>query len=149
MNNLQIKQVNYFEESTRIHAIRRSVFQEEQGVAPEIEFDGRDETAIHFLAYLDSQPIGTIRIRFLDRKTAKIERLALLPSARGKGIGKKLMKAATEIVEKNKDYEEIIIHAQEYIKELHKQLGFEPVGEPFYEAGILHIKMIKRLVRSH
>ncbi|AFY78445.1 putative acyltransferase [Pleurocapsa sp. PCC 7327] len=149
MSNLHIKQVNYTEEATTIHSIRRLVFQEEQGVAPEVEFDGRDETATHLLAYLNGQPVGTIRIRFLDKKTAKIERLALLPLARGKGIGKKLMKAATEIVEKNENYEEIVIHAQEYIKELHKQLGFESAGEPFYEAGILHIKMIKRFVRSH
>jgi predicted GNAT family N-acyltransferase len=148
MSNLQIKQVNYTEELTTIHAIRRLVFQEEQGVEPEIDFDGRDETAIHLLGYLDSQPVGTVRIRFLDKKTAKIERLALLPLARGKGLGKQLMKAATEIVEKNEDCEEIVIHAQEYIQELHKKRGFEPVGDPFYEADILHIKMIKRLLRA-
>ena len=94
INNLQIKVVTYAEELTPIQTIRRSVFQEEQGVAPEIEFDGQDETAEHLLAYLDNQPVGTARIRSLNKQTAKIERLAVLPPARGKGIGKKLMEKA-------------------------------------------------------
>jgi predicted GNAT family N-acyltransferase len=148
MNNLLIQPVVYTEKATIIHAIRRTVFQEEQGVAAELELDGRDEAAEHVLAYLDGQPVGTVRARFLDGKTAKIERLALLPSARGKGIGQKLMQAAIEIIEKNHECEEIIIHAQKYIQELHKKLGFEPIGETFYEAGIPHIKMIKRFCRT-
>jgi predicted GNAT family N-acyltransferase len=145
MSNLPIKQVNYTEELSTIETIRRLVFQEEQGVAPELDFDGQDEVAEHLLAYLDSQPVGTVRIRFLNPKTAKIERLAVLPGARGKGLGKKLMQAAIEIVEEKGNCQEIIIHAQDYIKELHKKLGFEPIGNPFYEAGILHVKMVKRL----
>lgn len=147
MNNLIIKQVNYLEEITAIQTIRRQVFQEEQGVAPELEFDGRDEAAIHLLAYLGDRAVGTVRIRFLDPTTAKIERLAVLSVARGQGIGKKLMEYASAIAEQN-NCEKIIIHAQAYIKELHKTLGFEQVGDEFDEAGIAHVKMIKTIRHS-
>ena len=124
--------------------IRKVVFQAEQGVDAALEFDGQDETAEHIVAYLDSQPVGTARIRYLDYKTAKIERLAVFPLARGKGIGKQMMEVALDIAAK-KNIQEVVIHAQQYIIGLHQKLGFEPEGEIFEEAGIPHVKMRKKL----
>ncbi len=144
MNQLSIKTLVYPEAFVEIKAIRCSVFQEEQGVDPALEFDGLDATATHLLAYLDEQPVGTARIRYLERQTAKIERLAVLSTARGLGIGKKLMVKALDVAEKN-NTQDVVINAQEYVKALYQQLGFEQVGERFEEAGIVHIKMIKRL----
>ncbi len=144
MNKTTLKLVKYTDNSSEIKAIRTQVFQIEQGVDPEIEFDGKDETAEHLLAYLDNQPVGTARIRYLNPKTAKIERLAVLSTARGLGIGKKLMEKAVEVAAQN-DVEEVVIHAQDYVKSLHQKIGFEQVGERFDEAGIPHVKMLKRL----
>lgn len=124
--------------------VRNQVFQIEQRVEPELEFDGKDETAEHLLAYLDNQPVGTARIRYLDYQRAKIERLAVLTTARGQGIGKKLMEKALEVAAQ-KEVKEVVIHAQDYVKGLYQQLGFEQEGERFEEAGILHVKMRKRL----
>jgi predicted GNAT family N-acyltransferase len=144
MNQLSIKTLVYPEAFVEIKAIRCAVFQEEQGVDPALEFDGLDETATHLLAYLDEQPVGTARIRYLEQQTAKIERLAVLSTARGLGIGKKLMVKALDVAEKN-NTQDVVVNAQEYVKALYQQLGFEQVGERFEEAGIVHIKMIKRL----
>ena len=144
MNQLSIKTLVYPEAFVEIQAIRRSVFQEEQGVDPALEFDGLDATATHLLAYLDEQPVGTARIRYLEQQTAKIERLAVLSTARGLGIGKKLMVKALDVAQEN-NTQDIVVNAQEYVKDLYQQLGFEQVGERFEEAGIVHIKMIKRL----
>ena len=141
---LRIKIVDYREQLEAIQTIRTKVFQEEQGVAAELEFDGLDAIATHFLAYLDNQPVGTTRIRNTDKKTVKIERLAVLPAVRKQGIGRKLMETALEVITiQNKQI--AIVHAQEYIVKLYQQLGFEQVGDSFTEAGISHIKMTKRL----
>ena len=144
MNQPTIKTLIYPEFFAEIEAIRRSVFQEEQGVDPALEFDGLDATATHLLAYLDEQPVGTARIRYLEQQTAKIERLAVLSTARGLGIGKKLMVKALDVAQEN-NTQDVVVNAQEYVKALYQQLGFEQVGERFEEAGIVHIKMIKRL----
>ena len=144
MNKLQIKVVDYREQLQPIKHIRIKVFQEEQKVAPELEFDDKDATAIQLLAYLDNEPIGTARIRNIDQQTAKIERLAVLPKARKQGIGKQLMEAALEIIA-NQNKQIAIVHAQAYIAQLYTQLGFEQVGEKFTEAGIPHVKMQKEL----
>jgi predicted GNAT family N-acyltransferase len=147
MSHLSIKTVSYNEELTNIQTIRRNVFQEEQGVAFELEFDGLDEASEHLLAYLDDRAVGTIRIRALDAQTAKIERLAVLAFARGRGIGKQLMQSAIATVEAKSSCKVIMIHAQDYIKDLYTKLGFEIVGKPFYEAKILHVKMLKPISR--
>jgi predicted GNAT family N-acyltransferase len=144
MNQLTIKQVSYHDNRTKINSIRRQVFQEEQGVAPELEFDGKDESAQHLLAYRSNEPVGTIRIRPLDDDTAKIERLAVLPHARRKGIGKQLMETAVNLAQA-KGYSRIQINSQAYIQAFYQRLGFEPVGEEFEEAGIPHIQMIKKI----
>ncbi len=144
MNQLTLKVFTYPEEFSQMQAIRRTVFQEEQGVDPSLDFDGLDETAEHILAYVDNQPVGTARVRYLNQQTAKIERLAVLPIARGLGLGKKLMEKAIDLASQ-KDVEEVVIHAQEYVKGLHQKLGFEQVGDIFYEAGIPHVEMIKKL----
>lgn len=142
--NIQIKQVSYSEEILAIRAIRVKVFQEEQKVSEELEFDGLDESSIQLLAYLDDKPVGTARIREIDRQTVKIERLAVLPEARGNGVGKKLMDTALEVAIDG-DYQTVLIHAQEYIKELYLRLGFVQIGDTFEEANIPHVKMIKRI----
>ncbi len=142
MSNLVIKVADLPEEFPAIKTIRKSVFQEEQGVDPALEFDGKDEISEHLIAYLDDKAVGTTRIRYLDYKTAKIERLAVLSTARGQGIGKKIMIKALEIIA-NKNIPEVVIHAQEYVKVLYKKLDFVEEGQIFEEAGIPHVIMRK------
>ena len=124
--------------------MRRSVFHLEQGVDPSLDLDGKDETADHILAYVENQSVGTVRVRYLDHQTAKIERLAVLSDFRGQGIGKTLMEKALEVAAQNK-VNTVVIHAQDYVKSLYLKLGFLPDGEVFEEAGIAHLKMIKFL----
>lgn len=144
MGLLQIETVDYQNEIAAIAQIRTTVFQQEQGVSAELEFDGQDASAIHLLAYSDNKAVGTARIREIDASTVKIERLAVLPEARKQGIGRKLMETALKVIcDRNKS--SVIVHAQEYIASLYQQLGFVIVGERFNEAGITHVKMVKQL----
>jgi predicted GNAT family N-acyltransferase len=142
MSSVSIKVADSPQELKAIQEIRKIVFQQEQGVDPNLDFDGRDETSTLLIASLNGEFIGTVRVRKLDEKTAKIERLAVLKIARGYGVGKQLMIEALSII-KSKNIPEVVIHAQEYIKGLHSSLGFEEDGDVFEEAGIRHVKMRK------
>lgn len=142
MSSISIKVATSPEELKGIQEIRKIVFQSEQGVDPNLDFDGKDETSTLLIASLNGEFIGTVRVRKLDEKTAKIERLAVLKIARGYGAGKQLMSEALSII-KSQNIPEVVIHAQEYIKGLHSSLGFEEEGDVFEEAGIRHVKMRK------
>jgi predicted GNAT family N-acyltransferase len=144
MDNLVIKIAEFSLDFPVIQQIRTVVFQMEQGVAADLEFDGKDEAATHLLAYLDHQPVGTARIRRLGDHTAKVERVAVLKTARGFGIGKHLMLEAFAFLSKAQILE-VRIHAQEAVRDFYQGLGFEPEGEIFVEAGIPHVKMKKLL----
>ncbi len=144
MSDLVIRLADFSEEFLEIKAIRKAVFQEEQKVEEALDFDGKDEICDHLIAYLDKQAVGTARIRYIDDKTVKIERLAVLSTARGQGIAKKIMEEALLIIA-SKDIAEVVINAQEYVKALYYKLGFAQEGKIFIEAGIPHVKMRKKL----
>lgn len=129
----------------KVQSVRYSVFQVEQGVSAELEFDGQDEVATHFIAWLDGKAVGTVRVRFLGDNLAKIERLAVLLEARGTGTGRALMEKALGFLTE-RDVSEVLIHAQAYLQGFYESLGFAAEGERFEEAGIPHVKMRKRLV---
>ena len=142
--HLEIKQVVYTEELSSLQTVRQQVFQIEQGIDPDLEFDEYDPLAIHWLAYWQENPVGTVRIREYAPLTAKIERLAVIKALRGQGIATELMEVALKYARQH-NYEKIIINAQVYIEPLYRKLGFLGVGEPFDGAGIPHRKMIKYL----
>jgi predicted GNAT family N-acyltransferase len=146
MNGVMIRVATLPADLPQIYRVRYQVFQIEQGVDPSLEFDGKDENALHILASVHSKPVGTARIRFLNPVTAKVERVAVLPEVRGLGIGKKIMEEVFNLL-MEKQVQEVQIHAQEQVRAFYIRLGFEPEGEIFEEADIPHVKM-KKLLRS-
>ncbi|BAY71515.1 putative acetyltransferase [Nostoc sp. PCC 7120 = FACHB-418] len=140
MSDVIIRVAKLPEEFPVVATIRKIVFQEEQGVDTALEFDGKDDICEHLIAYLDNQAVGTARLRYLDDKTVKIERLAVLSIARRQGIGQKIMEEALEFIV-HKNMTEVVVYAQLYIKSLYQKLNFIEVGEIFLEAGIPHIEM--------
>jgi predicted GNAT family N-acyltransferase len=132
------------QEFDKVYAIRIRVFQQEQGVPAELEWDGQDDTAVHFLALLDTFPVGNLRIRQIAPGVTKLERMAVLPEFRNCGIGRKMLETALEFLE-HQHLGWVQLHAQWQAKDFYHKLGFEVEGETFTEAGILHIRMRKRL----
>ncbi len=129
--------------------IRRIVFTQGQGVPLEIEFDGLDREAEHFLAWRlgEESPIavGTARLRRVG-DDAKAERVAVLESERGRGVGRALM-AAIETRAQQQGLDAIILHAQVAVIPFYEELEYHARGEVFQEAGIDHRSMAKSLDR--
>ena len=144
MEKLALAVVSYQAAQEAIQTIRHLVFQAEQGVDPALDFDGRDPEAMHILALVDEQPVGTARMRDLGDRTVKIERLAVLREFRSQGIGRKIMEFALEVLQQ-RQIQTVQLHAQLQAKSLYDKLGFVAIGDVFVEAGISHIKMQKQL----
>ena len=54
-NNLKVEIVKWIDGYAPLSMIREKVFIEEQKVMFQLEWDGKDEKAIHFLAYQDEK----------------------------------------------------------------------------------------------
>ncbi len=144
MENLLIQWATLPQDLPKIHKIRYLVFQIEQGVDPTLEFDGYDEQSDHVLAYLDQKAIGTARLRYLPEQTVKLERFAILPEARGCGIGRHLMDFILQALPA-KSIATICLNAQVPVQPFYEKFGFTAEGDVFEEAGIPHIRMKKLL----
>ncbi|WP_224749487.1 GNAT family N-acetyltransferase [Polycladospora coralii] len=126
-------------------SIRTAVFVAEQQVPHELEIDEWEQEATHFLLYQDSQKVlGTSRLRMLDEKTAKAERVAVLADARGLGAGKRLMHAMEKYA-RELGATQMVLNGQARVEKFYEQLGYRIVGEPFMDANIKHYHMEKRL----
>jgi predicted GNAT family N-acyltransferase len=124
--------------------VRREVFVREQGISEELVFDGHDREALHMVVKDGGSVIGSARVHFLADNQAKLERMAVLKRYRRKGIGKGML-LFLDAVWKDKQVQQVIIHAQLEVVPFYKLCGFDESGLPFREAGIKHIKMRKRL----
>jgi predicted GNAT family N-acyltransferase len=144
--SFQIKPVESEAEWEQAKAIRTRVFIEEQDCPPEEEWDGWDETSRHVLGLIDETPIATARWRtvpYHQELVAKLERFAVLPDYRGAGYGRALVRYVIDDAEQA-GFSTLVLHAQAHLEDFYASFGFETVGEPFDEAGIRHVKMVRR-----
>jgi GNAT superfamily N-acetyltransferase len=139
---LVVREADYSAESERLTAIRFAVFVDEQRVPAEIELDDRDPHCIHVLALTDDRDVGTARIDL--GHDGKIGRLAVLAAARRRGIGSALMRALHAIARRH-GLGAVWCHAQLAAVPFYETLAYRPVGEPFEEAGIEHVRMERNL----
>jgi ElaA protein len=139
--DVEIVEVRTPAELKQAFAIRRAVFVDEQGVDEALEFDGRDDRAHHLLALRDGAAVATLRVRWLDGgRTAKIERVAVLPDARGSKIGRALVEAALALAA-SAGAKTASLHAQTAARGFYRRLGFVAFGPAFMEDGIPHVAM--------
>ncbi|MFH6998634.1 GNAT family N-acetyltransferase [Flavobacterium sp. FlaQc-57] len=117
-------------------AIRRQVFVVEQNVSQERE--SMDDTeAVHYLATVNGLPAGAARYRKMENG-AKIERIAVLNTYRGKRIGEAIL---LKILEDLKDEKKIYLYAQVNASSFYIKNGFKQTDNFFLDAGIEHVEM--------
>ena len=127
-----------------VFEVRRQVFVREQGISEDLVFDGHDGEALHMVVKDGERVIGSARVQFLAGNQAKLERMAVLKRYRRKGIGREML-LFLDTVWKDKQVQQVIIHAQLEVVPFYRLCGFDELGLPFREAGIKHVKMRKRL----
>ena len=128
-------------EIEQVFAIRTEVFVNEQKCLPSEEFDELDAVAKHYLLFEGDLPVATGRYRKTD-KGIKVERIATLESARGKGFASQVIHHIfAESAVEFPDCTHYYLHAQVSVMPLYTSLGFQPYGDTFIEADIVHQAM--------
>jgi len=119
---ISVKVAHTLDDLMQAMAIRSVVYLGEQLCPYDEEFDGNDLAgATHLIARVGSQPVGVIRLRwFCD--FAKLERLTVLPNARGGAVPRALLDAAFELAAK-KGYRKIMGHTQVRLAPVLMRLG--------------------------
>ena len=123
--------------------IRAEVFIQEQNVSQEEEIDGKDDSAVHFLALLDGEELGTARVR-IESNYYKIERVAVLKKARGKRVGFALMEAIESFRKQEYPQYDAYLSSQKEAIPFYEKLGYMTQGDFYLDANIEHKTMIKK-----
>ena len=120
-------------------ALRREVFVWEQKVPEEEENDPYDLTATHFVAILDGEVVGTLRL-IEGAEHVKIGRVAVRMSFRGRGIARQRIAAAMAHA-RAKGHERFFLTAQSDKLGFYERLGFVAFGPEFQDGGMPHRAM--------
>jgi predicted GNAT family N-acyltransferase len=133
----QVRPVTSPAELATAYAIRAEVFVEEQAVPVELERDQHDETAAHVLAFAEGRAVGTGRLVVEPGGTAHLGRLAVLPGARGTGVGVALVRALEDHA-RHLGLRRAVLGAQTHAIAFYERLGYVAYGREFDDAGIPH-----------
>ena len=138
-NNLKVEIVKWIDEHESLTMIREKVFIEEQKVTSQLEWDGMDKEAIHFLAFKNKKAIGCARA-FEIENYMQLGRMAVLKEYRGEGVGTALIEKAITTAKLNQ-LSAIYISAQCHAIDFYKKFGFEITSDIYLDAEIPHRDM--------
>jgi predicted GNAT family N-acyltransferase len=142
-NNLKVEVVKWIDEYDSLTMIREKVFIEEQKVTSQLELDGMDENAMHFLVFKDEEAIGCARAVVI-KNYMQLGRMAVLKEYRGQGIGSALLEKAI-VTAKLNQISSIHISAQCYAIDFYLKFGFKVMSDIYLDAEILHRDMTLKL----
>lgn len=128
--------------------IRKEVFVEEQKVPIDLEIDEYDQISPdvhHVLIELEGAYSATGRLIYYKDNAAKMQRIAVRQEFRSKGVGKILLLALEELA-RELGLTKSVLDAQCHAEGFYAKLGYETIStEPFDDAGIPHVRMVKPL----
>ena len=129
--------------------LRTDVFFLEQHITEEeLDSDDKKSDTIHIWAE-DEPGVAVAYVRVVRKDPPppedlgiglSIGRLVVDSRMRGTGLGHELMRRALSHCQGMP----VVLHAQAWVEGLYSQHGFVTVGEPFDEAGIVHVRMVRK-----
>ncbi len=126
--------------------IRRRVFVIERNVSEKIERDEHDVlggACDHFLIMDGRRVVGAFRC-MRRNGVVILQRFCVLRDERGKGTGAAAIALAEEHY-REIGFLRIELDSKYESKEFYEKQGYAIVSQPFEEAGIPHVKMLKEL----
>ena len=125
-------------------AIRRAVFIEEQGYSETEEFDDLDAVSPHVVLFDEAEPIATGRLILEPNGIAKLGRIAVLKTYRGKHCGQKIV---ASLLERAKKVGAVTakISSKTHAVPFYETFGFQAYGDVYLEGNIPHIAMQMQL----
>ncbi len=138
---IRVRIITFHRAEAAIRSVRDAVFGREQHVPRALDWDGEDAACVQALARsAEGRAIGTGRLR----ADGKIGRMAVRRRWRGRGVGTALLRALVAAA-RRRGLRRVYLHAQLSAAGFYARHGFIARGPRFYEAGILHVRMSRRL----
>ena len=143
MKDIVCKLVTTSQELRAAYKIRHDIFVNEQKLFSRSDRDTFDSKAIHIVALLGNEVVGTVRVYEKDRDIWFGSRLAVLRPYRGR-VGGLLVQKAIETVQE-KEAKQFFAYVQLHTVSFFKRRRWKPVGKPVDYQGKPHQLMEAQL----
>ena len=127
-------------------SVREGVLRQPLG----LQFDGNEfpfeRESIHLVA-VTADPLGPVVATVLvhpEPPRARLFQMAVVADMQGKGLGRRLVRLA-EGLAMERSVTTMELHARRQRASFYEFLGYQPVGDSFFEIGIEHVLMEKSL----
>lgn len=108
--------------------------------------DGLDYQCLHVFSLNEEGAVESyLRMYRAESNPDAVQLGRVLTIHHGQGTGSKLMHYAEKTATEKLGAKEICMDAQKTAEGFYKKLGYEIVSDDFIEAGIMHVKMRKKL----
>ena len=104
----------------------------------------KEKDDVFISAMVNDEIIGCCILTKVDDHTVQLRQMAVVESHRGQKIGHAILEFA-EKTAKEKGYSMLMMHARDPVMEFYKKSGYEIAGEQFFEVGMGHHRMEKKL----
>jgi predicted GNAT family N-acyltransferase len=140
-----VRRADWKRDRESLRCVRTAVFVDEQSVPPALEWDDMDGNCLHVLAEDDcGAPIGTGRLL----PDGHIGRMAVLAAWRGRGVGGAILRELLRCAA-GQGLSEVVLNAQTHAMGFYARHGFSAEGAMFFDAGIEHRRMRRRLAQAN
>jgi GNAT superfamily N-acetyltransferase len=133
-------------EFARYCLLRWLVLRAPWGEPPGSERDELDGIAEH--AYVqsdDGRPLAIGRLHLNSPEEAQIRYMAVAESARGKGLGRRIVEYL-ETIARDRGATTVVLNAREEVAGFYQTMGYEIIGAgPTLFGAVKHVRMQKRL----
>jgi len=139
MAKTEFKEAVTIEEKEAAYKLRKLVFADEQGIPANLDQDGKDNLATHFIG-INNKEISVTGRLYIEEKQGHLSRIAVHPNYRGKGLGKKIVEL---LIEKaiQEDLTGLFLYPHAHLEKFYKSFGFKTVKN--YNSEIAGHKIIK------
>ena len=123
--------------------LRQEVFAVEQN-SIYVDTDGLDLQAIHMLYFENDELLAYQRCLppGLQEKESTLGRIVVAPRARGRDLGRELVRRGIAHNLQRWQSSDIRIHAQAYLERFYTELGFATEGDVYDLDSIPHLEMV-------
>lgn len=128
-------------------ALRDAVLRQPLGLSFPLGLAETEQAYRHFalLPDPDGAPLACLMVVPHDARTLQIRQMAVAAAFQGRGHGRHLMSGVEALLRAGGFRGRVFLHARATAVPFYTRLGYEGVGEPFEEVGLVHRLMEKRI----
>ena len=125
-------------------ALRYKVLRKPLGLSYDPTELAGEKESFHLALRKGDELMACLVLKPLDERCIKMRQLAVRESSQAKGFGRELVNYAHSFA-REREYAEIVLHARETARGFYQKLGYEAEGDSFFEVGLPHLAMRKKL----